>query len=295
MLALKYVGMMGNQMFQYAWSRILARRLGYSLAVPSIEGFPTTADKITGIVRTGDWIHIQNKFCLLFEEVEELAREGRPLLVHKSHLENYSVLAPYRETIRTWFQFAETQIETMEFRSYRNGWHKAALKELTPSDLVINIRLGNYLRPNHQFRLLLYDYFSLILKRHPHDRLIVTSDSIDHPLLLPFASPRTFYLFAKHRWETLSLIRKASNVAISQSTFSWWAGYLSDAVNVYFPIPKTGVWTLEWVKQKGLDLRVREARYKYVDYQNGVIFPCFADAFPEEAALHGRVLPHASI
>jgi hypothetical protein len=271
---------MGNQMFQYAWARILAERLGYTLEANPIEGFAATFELRPGKSLIGRWIRLRKEVCHPFAKAEFTARKRRPFLVRRSNLENYQILAPYRDRIRAWYTFEERSMEGMEFRQWHGEWRASCFERIEPGDLVVNVRLGDYLRARLQDRLLLYDYFRIILEQRPAERILITSDTIEHPWLLEFASPQTHYLFAKDRWETFSVLKRASAIAISQSTYSWWGGFLSDASDVYFPIAKTGVWTRARIEEGKHDLRVPEARYHYVDYERRTIYPTMADAFP---------------
>jgi hypothetical protein len=62
-----------------------------------------------------------------------------------------------------------------------------------------------------------------------------------------------------------------NNIAISQSTYSWWLAFLSNAKNIYYPIPKTGPFAFEKSKYRGVDLRVGSEDFKYVDYEQRLI------------------------
>ena len=64
-----------------------------------------------------------------------------------------------------------------------------------------------------------------------------------------------------------------NNIAISQSTYSWWTAFLSNAENIYYPIAKEGPFSLTDTKYKGTDLRVAIPEFKYVDYETKTILP----------------------
>jgi hypothetical protein len=64
-----------------------------------------------------------------------------------------------------------------------------------------------------------------------------------------------------------------NNIAISQSTYSWWLAFLSNAENIYYPIAKSGPFAPLDPAYKGTDLRVPSAEFKYVDYEQRIILP----------------------
>jgi hypothetical protein len=86
----------------------------------------------------------------------------------------------------------------------------------------------------------------------------------------------------------MAFVTRFDRIAISESTYSWWAAYLSNASEVYYPISKRGLWGVNtrwncaksmWRKvnsinarDRDLYLRVDHERYKYVHQESGVIY-----------------------
>ncbi len=48
MVEVKYIGRLGNNLFQYCFARILAQGLGYKLKAEPIAGFPNTKKEVEG-------------------------------------------------------------------------------------------------------------------------------------------------------------------------------------------------------------------------------------------------------
>ena len=49
MVEVKYIGRLGNNLFQYCLGRIIAEGLGYKLKVDPIPGFPNTNKPVEGL------------------------------------------------------------------------------------------------------------------------------------------------------------------------------------------------------------------------------------------------------
>jgi hypothetical protein len=149
----------------------------------------------------------------------------------RSYLEYYPNISKYRKQIVSDWCYIPDNIDEAyvnnNLKQYNNGkFSRVLIDEITSRDLVISIRLGRDYLGQHRYRLLLGDYFKIILE-----------------------------------------------IILSQSTYSWWAGYLSSAQEIYFPITKDGPWSYgkdqraKWKDFKH-DLMVDEPRYHYVSYKD---------------------------
>lgn len=59
------------------------------------------------------------------------------------------------------------------------------------------------------------------------------------------------------------MIRSAKRIIVSISTISWWAAWLSNALEIYLPRPNYGTWK---ARNDGVDLYVHdEPRWRIVD------------------------------
>lgn len=192
---------------------------------------------------------------------------------------------PYREKLKQWFSFPE--IDTTKFEFFRihpelgntNFYIHSACPEITKDDLMISLRLEDYTISQHLDRLLDYDYFKIILESKKWNNVFILTNpgSIGHnnqyeyikeflpydPILVRCYEPVMSMAFGS----------QFNNIAISQSTYSWWLAFLSNADNIYYPIPITGPFALDDPKYRGNDLRVPTPEFKYVDYKSRTILP----------------------
>ncbi len=259
-------------MFRYCFGQILAEELGYFHKAPPIEGFPSTfaAKKgkqvITNAYGVGGYVVDLDH---LLEKVK-----AKPGMIKCDGLfEYYPMLAPYKDKIlNDWLPieqpYSRNNLEGLEFSKRINGkLVPVEIDSIGPDDIMVNYRLGDFLDKRNQWLLVDYDYFNIILANTKFSRVFITSDNITHPILEKFDKYDAIYQTSPDKFSTFNLVRLFNKIAISQSTFSWWAAYMSMAQEIYFPWTIRGTWSEQNRHKLGLDLRVDEDRYIYVDQQ----------------------------
>jgi hypothetical protein len=118
-----------------------------------------------------------------------------------------------------------------------------------------------------------FEYFDIILRNIKMNRLFITSDSPQHPLLKPFDKYSPIYFFQSDPIKTFNFIRIFNRIVLSQSSYSWWAAFLSQAEEIYYPITQNGQWVVR--PKNDEDLRVDEDRYVYVSQKHSKIMGKF--------------------
>ncbi|MDL1981413.1 MAG: hypothetical protein LWX02_08080 [Deltaproteobacteria bacterium] len=299
MITMRYRGNMGNHMFRYCFGRILSERLGYEYDAPPIEGFPNTFEKVNGeqiqrpVKRVGGFVVDMSRLIANMRRTPHLIRcDGI--------FEYYPMFAPYKDKIRnTWLYlpqpYSQDRLADLEFSVRKNNkLVPIDIDEITPDDILVNYRIGDFLKTRNRWRMIDFDYFEVILSRVQFSRLFLASDNIEHPLLKKFDKYNAIYQTNANKFSTMNLIRLFNKIAISQSTYSWWAAYLSDATEIYFPWTKDGPWSEKIRRRLGLDLRVDEKRYYYVDSHQKRIIGNYDQmkylsqiVLPSEAPLYG--------
>ncbi len=130
------------------------------------------------------------------------------------------------------------------------------------SDIVVIIRLGDFfLKQNHS--VLPFSFYEEALSMTPHERVFICTDDTSDPFLKRFKKYNAV-VCRTNPLSNLKLTMAARKIVISQSTFCWWAAFLSQAKEIYFPRPLEGFWSASEQKDF-IDLRVvDEDRYIYV-------------------------------
>jgi len=130
-----------------------------------------------------------------------------------------------------------------------SGWFRATKNEINQagSTVAIHLRRGDYAVNKETIGMLADEYFigvlSLVNSSETIDKVYIFSDSIDAAeLLLSKISASNCKVVVPpdsvSPAESMLLMRECNFKIISNSTFSWWSGYLSDnASSVFAPTP----------------------------------------------------------
>jgi hypothetical protein len=213
----------------------------------------------------------------------DIAKKWSVLLGNFELGENYF---PYRNKLKRWFKFPEIDLSKFEFFRLHpdlgtdNWFIHETYQGITKDDLVISLRLEDYTSPEHLSRLLTYDYFRIILESRQFNNIYIITNpgSIGHnnqyEYLKEFYPYNPIFVRIYDRpIMSMAFGVQFNNIAISQSTYSWWLAFLSNAENIYYPIPEVGPFSLTDSEFTNCDLRVPLSEFKYVDYKNRVIMP----------------------
>jgi len=233
-----YLDQRGNQLFQYCLGRILAQRLGFALHAAPIPGFPGTMEVVKGLESSGPLQEFQGHHI----DLASISADPSPRRIElRGWFQRYAYYQPDKDTIRGWLQREPVAI----------------VDRPHPRDLVVHVRRRDYLW--HGWALPFSWYERLIEQICFRDLILVTDDPGDpffwrfqryKPILRSQSSDADFdYLLA------------ARQLAISPSSFAWWAAFLGQAEWIGFPLPYEGIWAPN--NLEGVDLRVwDESRYQ---------------------------------
>ena len=273
----------GNMLLQQCFVRSLAHEIDYKV----------TSRKIPWLCNSGDYnsqgttvetpvINIDHKskyrHYVDFDELKNMT----PCKFHiRSYLEHYPNIVKYKDKIKNDWVYIKNDFTNSTFPALQNKFYKVingdrvphVVDNITDKDLVLSIRLGRDYLGMHKYRLLVGDYFRIVLKHVEYNRLFITSQDPFNPILQNLYEYDPIFLDHVSPMHTFNFVRLFNNIAISQSTYSWWAAYLSNADAIYFPITKDGPWSYgkdqkaKWKDFKH-DLMVDESRYHYVSYRD---------------------------
>ena len=266
MIHVEYGGRLGNNLFQYCFGRILATELGYKLEAPRINGFEGTWDNVEGKVISGN-PHELHGHELDLEDILENPPNG-PIHL-KGYFQRYEYYKKYKTQIKNWLRTEELDDQL-----------KKAINQ-KDEDVVLHMRLGDDIttfKPDAPYTMPL-EYYEKALESLNFNRLFICSEpeTLNSSYIKQFDKYEPLIVGG----DTLTdfrVMRSFKNIIVAQSTFSWWAAFLSEASNIFMPIPnqgnaanfESGAFANEWSDARpDIDLNVDdESRYTYVTQED---------------------------
>jgi len=221
-----YTGRLGNKLFQYCYARGLAERLGFAMEIGEIPGLPHLVTRIDGERYESPIVYCGNS-----DDPETVATDKSPRQIRPS---GYFQRASYydRSTVRKW-------LEPDRFTTERPD----------PDELVVHVRRGDFV---HWDIALPIEYYWRAISRYRFSKITALTDSPDDP----FAAAIGGTVLPLDEIAALGYMASAKMLVISNSTFSWWGGFLSNA-DVTMPYGWV-YWTASEDAREGRDLRVSE-------------------------------------
>ena len=230
LISVLYQDQAGNRLFQYCLARIIAEHLGFALQAAPIPGFPGTIEAVQGRA-------LQSPVQLLQSHRIDLAA----VLADRS---------PRRIVLKGWFQrYAYFQPHTAAIRLWLHRPAGTADRP-HPRDLVVHVRRRDYLW--HGWALPFSWYEQMIEQRRFRDLILVTDDPTD-PFFWRFRRYKPI-LRSQSAVADFDYLLAARQLALSPSSFAWWAAFLGQAEWIGFPVPCEGIWAAD--NEEGVDLRV---------------------------------------
>ena len=142
-----------------------------------------------------------------------------------------------------------------------SGNYAALVDEMNGREIVaLHVRLGDYLKFKDVYGTTGPDYYKRVLSSEELQgrEIWLFSDQPDSALEILAGESRIHRVitnkYTLSSAETISLMSYAKIIVASNSTFSWWAGYISESSQVFFPklymvgleTRQTGLFVPEW-------------------------------------------------
>lgn len=231
MVQVNYLGRLGNNLFQYALGRIIAENMGYSLNAAPIPGFPITYEPVVGKKQDGYFLKFEGQLI----DLDNVYRQ-RMAVNLSGWFQNYRYYKPYKEKIRLWFYtcpIPEIVGESDVVLHLR--------RTQGPIDYQVSYEIGDkqvMMSPD----LLSFEYYDDILKSLKFETLHICTDMINDPFIRHFDKYKP-KIYSGDMVRDFCILRKARRLIMSISTYSWWAAFLSDAMEIWFPKPEYASWS----------------------------------------------------
>lgn len=269
MVHLQMNGFIGDNLFQYVAARIVAEQLGFALRVSHSKMKPEsnvpqllellshaqdaplalagaeyqtpvdfTACEAEGGSRPGDAPgHVS---------IATVTRNREPRRIEmRGYYQRYADLKPHKHSIRQWLTMPEST----------GGYH------IDPQDIVLHVRWGDLVVFNLAMSM---RYYTDLLQRLDYRTLYVCGVGINAEVRAALAPFRPVYI-AGSPAQDFRFMLGFNRIIQSNSGFAWWAGFLSQAQEIYGPLMCENDRT-DKMSEKPVNLMVDdEPRYHYVE------------------------------
>lgn len=217
-------------MFMYAFARLVSEATNLKMVKNSGEF--ENHEHFKNAIYTGDIERETDIVVLsgesnaddLFDIAIEEAKKGKGLFLH-GYFQNYRFYLPHRATIREWFKLPDVAVDDYS--------------------VIAHIRREDYLESKSQLGI---DYYFKILDSLQFNKLTIVGKDIEPWFVEKFYDRYEINdLIIEHpklsSIEEFNLIRNHDRIICSNSTFAWWAAFLSNAEEIYAPLPEVGYWS----------------------------------------------------
>lgn len=269
---------LGNQLFQYAFLRTQAKRLGVKFYCPTWEG-----EKIF-------LLDDANEKSLDFSPVhvyhEDLYRHG--FNTDALTIEDGTEITGYfqgwqffnRDDIMKWFTFNEELFKVVALKYQSVDFTQA---------VAVHVRLGDYLQGSLMFYTPTPQYFKNALALlNGKGAILVFSEDVELVKKYLGEMPKnTIFVEGNKDYEDFYLMSLCKDIIISPSSFSWWAAYLNKNVDKrvvapsrwyipYSPVFNNDIFMDGWTRIKGHRILSDNYYYRYIAALVSRFFKYFA-------------------
>lgn len=99
-------------------------------------------------------------------------------------------------------------------------------------DLFVHVRLGDCIKLD---RVPSLDYYTKAIEQTQFDKGYISSDTPSHEIIKYLISRFNLTLYENKPAETINFAKDFGNIVLSNGTFSWWIGFLSQSKSIFYP------------------------------------------------------------
>ena len=232
------MGQLGNQMFQYASLRGIARNKGYNFCIPY-------HDEIV-VDDLGNKLRIELFDPFVMSNVTQLniqiIDQDRPTIVEEEFNFNQKIFdeCPAWVNLQGYFQsekyFKHIEDEIRQDFTFKNEISLLCKHKMCEIDRPITLHI------HHRLDL---DYYATALKKFDNNRTVIifSNDSEWCKKQKLFADDRFFVSEGNSSYTDLCLMSLCTDFIISNSTFSWWGAWISKSINKVVCCPDSKQWS----------------------------------------------------
>lgn len=228
MVEVVFQGRLGNNLSQYATGRIVAEKLSRALTFTQRKrnfapigdkqgiSFFSEAKPISGLQISFPTKTFVEDYNNPFS-IDELCKfEGKIIL--DGWFQHTDYYKGYHEQIKEWFKLDTEHC-----------------KDISTNDIVLNLRLGEDY--NNEKRCWIIDgaFYHHILENYTYHKVYICTDDPKSPYIEQFQKYNPILVSSGDIITDFKFVQKFNNIALSTSSFSWWAAFLSEAEKIFLP------------------------------------------------------------
>jgi len=213
MISVKFMGRLGNCLIQYSAARIFASKFGLAIDLETNKSIMRMAGSAVNLYM-GSGERKVPKETKIIRENEYLQ------LISSNSIESLHYIIED--------SFQDPNFVSLYINEIKNTI-RVPDQEKVPGSILVHMRLGDC---DNSDRRLPYGYYRDALQRTSFKTGVITSDSPDHPDVKSLAREFELKISDLPPMQTLLSSRSYDKVILSEGTFSWWIGVLSDAEEV---------------------------------------------------------------
>lgn len=207
MVSIIYSGRLGNNLFQYVTAYIFAKKFNLKIS-PSIFENKFDFPPLIGNQINNPIIDVDDSNFMSFLESDNLQPAHYRFV---GYYQNRDFILKYGSEIKSLFKLTFTNIPK--------------------SQVFVAYRIGDI---NGERQMLPIEYYQDALKKIQANDGFITSDTPNHPNVVKLMEEFNLKLYNNSPIGTIDFAKNFDNIILSEGSFSWWIGFLSNATNIYY-------------------------------------------------------------
>jgi hypothetical protein len=257
----------GNQIFIYCFSRILAERYGLQM-----ESF-FNKRPVSDFTRNLNPSHRSHRQYALknFFDVEDFV-EGKTLSGKSMDIANYTVVEDWvpKRPINACGFFQNYKYYENYKKKIKFDWLKLQnieLPKIRRDTLCVHVRLGDYLVSRDGSWNLKFPFYKEAIESTKWRDVVIVTDSPKHEIINKLQETFGAGVVSNNWSDDFKFIMAHKKIVISDSSFSWWAAWLSDANEVISSGPNTDKKKYGgfWADCVDINLHCDEPRWRFIE------------------------------
>jgi len=207
MVSIVYSGRLGNNLFQCVASYIFAKKFNLSITSNIIDNsfkFP----QLNGSIYSNDKLIINDSNFL--------------------ELLNSETIEPRHYIFDGFFQIKDF---VLNYRNEIKSLFNLSYDKLNKDEVFVMYRIGDI---EGIRQMLPIEYYQDALNKISSKSGYITSDSPNHPNVIKLSKEFNLTIYNNTPSETINFAKNFNNLVLSEGSFSWWIGTLSNSKNIYY-------------------------------------------------------------